>query len=178
MVHQCNSSNFINRYVKLHHYYWTLDGHVSSMSDSVCCYQYQRMKTSKLESWRQKYSLPLFTILNDGLGSWKSTMDRCHVQRCFPIFTLEKKKKSPVYLGPVTAINQNCQNPSKQQKGHFFFSLYTPSFKSFLCTFATQMLAMTSAWHGKLFTRAALSHSSSCKWQLRDAHSLTLMSLR
>lgn len=127
----------------------TITGHWTDMCP-VCqtqhCYQYKRIKTSKLESWWQKYSsLPLFTILNDGLGSWKSTMDCCHVQRCFPIFTLEKKKKkSLVYLWPVTAINQICQkNPQTTKRTFLLFSLYSIP-KSFLCTFARQMLAMTS----------------------------------
>lgn len=128
----------------------TITGH---KKNSACCYQYKRMKTSEQESLWQKYSLPIFTILNDGLGSWKSTMDCCHVQRCFPIFTLEKERKYHIYLWPVTATNQNWQKkPTKKQQTHkpatkrtFLSSfLYTPLFKLFLCTFARQMLAMTS----------------------------------
>lgn len=151
--------------------------------NSVHCYQYKRRKIFIiLESWWQNYSLALFTILNDGLRSWKSTMDCCHVQRCLPIFTLEKKKNPSVYLWSVTVIHQHWKKKKTNRKRTSFYFLFSPLYSLFYIVSMhfckTDAGSDKSAWHGKLFKRAALNHSSSsCEWQLSDAHSLTVMPL-
>lgn len=88
------------------------------------------------------------------------------------------REKKCCYLSSVTATNQIWQkNPTKRTFLSSFLSTLHP-LNCFYALLHTELAMTSSAWHGKIFTRAALSHSSSCQWQLRDTHSLTLLSLR
>lgn len=94
------------------------------------------------------------------------------------------KEKKPQCLLMVS--NSNLPELKKKKKNNrkrtFFYFLFSPLYSLFyivsMLFCKTDAGCDKSAWHGKLFKRAALNHSSSsCEWQLSDAHSLTVMPL-